>query len=514
MFTYQTRFEHAKPVELSSTPPTPEELSLSVELCGKVQQALDTLEAESSTFYGTARSSAELLSHVFLLVDDARPDFKQRSSGRDSLCLTPRIFRKGMLPAPVTLSHVSADWRAVALDTTSLWNWIDVRGGGAELRRVGTWLARSGGLPLHLHVTIEASHPPSDIADMIVPYLQRVKDIQTVIQSSTGIEFLSRLANASDPTTDYQLRVLKVHYSQRSSRFSGAVLRLGEHARSLFSRLDLLVLSGVGISGWPEWQVKKACIYLMGDLGRQMTWNKVLGPVLWGLPLLKELNVGILYDLEYETPSNDVPPAIATFPSLSGMKIQTTFRNFERLLAIMEAPKLSSLEFQCYHSFDGHVDISSMANFVRRHTALQQLTLDTSGGEDDLNLVAVMESFPYAPSLEMLTLIASHGSADLLLTRVRSVLQNLPNIKYFRFNQMDFSLGALKSFLRDVQQPLTVYLDGGFVGAPSESYPDAPALETIPSLVQADLETLARTLSDRDILLAWSETTFVAAPES
>ncbi|KAG8948402.1 hypothetical protein FRC04_009772 [Tulasnella sp. 424] len=506
MFLYQTRIELAESIGPSGTRPTSEEISSSVKLCDKIEQTLDTIKVRKLDLlrdraklrrlhnrwlvpHPISQLPPELLSHVFLLVDDTRPDFKQLSNPRDGLCLTQRIFPGPRLPAPVTLSHVSADWRAAALATASLWNWIDVRGGRAQRRRVGTWLARSGGLPLHLHVTIGPSHCPSDIADMIVPYLQRVKDIQIDIQSSTGIEFLSRLASASDPSTAYQLSVLKVH-NRWSSR---AAIQFGEEERALFSQLDLLVLSDVGISGWPEWQVEKACIYVTNE-DRGLTLKNALGPLLWGLPLLKELDIWLPRYL-YEAPSNEVPPEVATFPSLSKMNIhQSRLGNIKRLLAIMEAPKLDSLDLRCRVSED--VDIDALTDFVGRHPSLRQLTLDISSERGGRNLPDFLESFPYSPSLETLTLM--YGPGDPALPRIRSAEQNLPNVKFLRLHRMFVSLGVLKNFMLGTRQPLSLHLDNCSVTVPSGEYPPAH----LEPLVEADMKTLTR---DPDVTLSWSE---------
>ncbi|KIO25513.1 hypothetical protein M407DRAFT_25113 [Tulasnella calospora MUT 4182] len=218
MIAYQTRFEHASPIGLPKTHSISRELPSSVKLYHKVQQALDALELQKLnllrdraklreihnrwiTPHPISQLPPELLSYIFLFVD-TRPDFKKASA--ELLFATPPFFKRGRLQAPVVLSHVSTGWRSIALGTASMWNWIDVRGGEASLSRVGTWLARSGGLPLHLHVLLEDSHHPSDVANTLLPYAQRIQDMQLLIRSATGIDFLPLLANASDPSATYQ----------------------------------------------------------------------------------------------------------------------------------------------------------------------------------------------------------------------------------------------------------------------------------------------------------------------
>ncbi|KAG8917294.1 hypothetical protein FRC01_002556 [Tulasnella sp. 417] len=513
MTTYQNRIEHDNPIILLKNHPTPDELLLAVKLAGQVRDALDAIELQKlnllrdraklrqlqnrwMTPHPITQLPPELLSYIFLFVD-TRPDFKEGSA--KLLYATPPIFESGRLPTPVVLSHVSADWRSLVLGTASMWNWIDVRGGETSLSRVSTWLARSGGMPLHLHVLLEEGRPPSDIANVIIPHLQRVKDMQIFVRSANGMEFLSLLASASDPSATCQLRVLKVHYNRRTSTFSGAFLRFQEHQRAFFSQLDLLLLNGIGISGWPHWRVENVHIHLMDDLGPSMTWYKVFGVLLPGLPLLKELEISTLFDLETGAP-DQVLPSIARFPSLSKIKVQASPSTIQLLLAVMDAPSLASLEIGWWLSWGDDPIPSAMTEFVRRHPSLQQLML--GGGGDD-GLADVLKSIPFAPSLEALTLRNSQGPGDLGLKSIRPALPNLPNLRHLNIEQMRFSLEELQAVLLDIQQPLSVQLSSCHLTIPTLVFGGHTEFPTEP-----DLEALARDLSEREVTLAWSQVSF------
>ncbi|KAG9046221.1 hypothetical protein FS837_004853 [Tulasnella sp. UAMH 9824] len=520
VIAYQTHFEHATPIALSNTHSITNEIPSSVQLYGKVQQALDALEAQKLdllrdraklrqiqnrwiTPHPISQLPPELLSYIFLFVD-TRPDFKEGSA--DLMCATPPFFKSGSLPASVILSHVSTDWRCIALGTASMWNWIDVRGGEARLSRVSTWLARSGGLPLHLHVLLEDPHHPSDIVNTLLPYLQRIADIQIIHKSATGTEFLPLLARASDPSATYQLRVLKVHYSREISRFSGVLFRFAEHERALFSRLDLLVLNRVGIFGWPNWGIEKVYIHLMDDdLGPTMTSYEAFGALLMGLPRLKELDVSILYDLEEGTP-DQVLPSFARFPSLSKMKLRTQTSTLRALFAVVDAPALNSLEIEWWDSLSNDTTLipSAVTEFVQRHSSLQRLTVV---GVGDDTLAEILNTFPFAPSLETLILLNSHGPGSPILTNARSALSNLPNLRHLNMERMYFSFEILNAFLLSIRQPLSVQLHGCFVTTPNGGYPDT-ADASILSVVKADMEALARDLSEHDITVTWNQTSF------
>ncbi|KAG9046220.1 hypothetical protein FS837_004852 [Tulasnella sp. UAMH 9824] len=523
MIAYQTRFEHATPIGLSNTHSTSNELASSIKLYGKVQQALDALEVQKlnllrdraklrqiqnrwMTRHPISQLPPELLSYIFLSVD-TRPDFKDSSA--ELLFSTPPFFKSGKLPAPVVLSHVSTEWRGIALGTTSMWNWIEVRGGEAPLSRVGTWLTRSGGLPLHLHVLLEDPHHPSDIVKTLLPHLQRIVDIQIINKSATGTEFLPLLASASDPSATYQLRVLKVHYSRRKSSFSGGFFRFEEHETALFSRLDLLVLNGVGIFGWPDWGIVKAHIHLMDDLGPSVTWYKVFGALLSGLPRLKELDVGTLFDLELGTPDQALP-AMARFPSLSRIKVKAPVSTFRTLFAIVDAPSLSSLEVEWWDSIDEHTISSVITEFVRRHTSLQRLTIVGLG---DDKIAETLELLPFAPRLETLILHNSHGHGERIMANARLALPNLPGLRHFTVKRMDFNLGLLKDFLLNARQPLSMHLENCFVTTPQGSYPGATDA-AVGCLMEADIEALTRDLSEHEVTLTWSRTSFGFEPES
>ncbi|KAG8911079.1 hypothetical protein FRC01_005940 [Tulasnella sp. 417] len=510
MTTYQTRVEHDNPIILPKTHPTSDEILLAVKLTDQVQDALDAIELQKlnllrdraklrqlrnrwMTPHPITQLPPELLSYIFLLVD-GRPDFKEGSA--DLLYATPPIFESGRLPTPVVLSHVSADWRSGVLGTASMWNWIDVRGGETSLSRVSTWLARSGGMPLHLHVLLEEARPPSDIANVLIPHLQRVTGMQIFFRSANGMELLSLLASASDPSATYQLRVLKVHYNRRTSTFSGAFVRFQEHQRALFSRLDLLVLNGIGISSWPDWRVEKVHIHLMDDLGPSMTWHRVFGVLLPGLPLLKELDIGTLYDLEPGAP-DQVLPSIARFPSLSKIKVQAPPSTIQLLLAVMDAPSLASLEIEWWLSWGDDPIPFAMTEFVRRHPSLQQLML---GGAGDDKLADVLKSIPFAPSLEALTLRNSQGPGGIALKSIQPVLPNLPNLRHLNIEQMRFSLEELKAVLLDIHKPLSVQLSSCHFTIPIGIF----GRPTVPSMEPA-LEALGRDLSEREVTLAWSQ---------
>lgn len=518
MIAYQTRFEHAPPIGLSNTHSTSNELTSSIKLYGQVQQALDALEVQKLnllrdraklrqiqnrwiTPHPVSQLPPELLSYIFLFVY-TRPDFKEGSA--EIMYATPPFYRSGKLPAPVVLSHVSTDWRSIALGTASMWNWIDVRGGEAPLSRVGIWLTRSGGLPLHLHVLLEDPHHPSDIVNTLLPYLQRITDIQIINKSAIGIEFLPLLASASDPSATYQLRVLKVHYTRRRSTFSGGFFRFQEHERALFSRLDLLVLNGVGISGWPDWGIEKVHIHLMDDLGASMTWSKVFGALLSGLPRLKELDVGTLFDMEHGTPDQALP-SIARFPSLSRIKVKTPVSTLRTLFAVVDAPSLSSLEVEWWDSFDDHTISSVITDFVRRHTSLQQLRIVGTG---DDKIAETLELFPFAPRLETLILRNSHGPGGPIMANLRSALSNLPSLRHLIVEKMDFSLGLLKDFLLNARQPLSMQLENCFVTIPEGSYPEATDAE-----LESLMEALARDLSEHDVMLTRNLTSLGFEPQ-
>ncbi|KAG8946059.1 hypothetical protein FRC00_009794, partial [Tulasnella sp. 408] len=503
MIAYQTRSEHATPIGLSNIHSTSNELPSSIKLYGKVQQALDALEVQKVnllrdrarlrqiqnrwiTSHPISQLPPELLSYIFLFVD-TRPDFKEGSAAL--MYATPPFFKSGKLPAPVILSHVSTDWRGVALGTASMWNWIDVRGGEARLSRVSAWLTRSRGLPLHLHVLLEDPHHPSDIVNTLLPYVQRITDMQILNRSATGTEFLSLLASASDPSATYQLRVLKVHYSRRRSSFSGGFFHLQEHERALFSRLDLLVLNGVGISGWPDWGIEKVYIHLMDDLGPNMTWYKVFGALLLGLPRLKELDVSTLYDLEEGTP-DQVLPSAARYPSLSRIKLRTQASTLLALFAVVDAPTLNSLEIEWWDSFDNRTTLipSALTEFVRRHSSLQRLMVI---GVGDDKIAEILKSFPFAPSLETLILLNSQGPGSPILANARAASSNLPNLRHLQMERMYFSFDFLKAFLLSARQPLSMQLHGCFVTTPNGGYSGATDAN-IASLMEADMETLAK----------------------
>ncbi|KAG8917295.1 hypothetical protein FRC01_002557 [Tulasnella sp. 417] len=510
--TYQTCVDHDNPIILPKTHPTSDEILLAVQLNDQVQDALNAIELQKlnllrdraklrrlqnrwMTPHPITHLPPELLSYIFLLVD-TRPDFKEGSA--KLLYATPPIFESGRLPTPVVLSHVSADWRSLVLGTASMWNWIDVRGGETSLSRVSTWLARSGRIPLHLHVLLEEGRPPSDIANVLIPHLQRVTDMQSFVDSANGMEILSLLASASDPSATYQLRVLKVHYNRRSS-FSGAFLRFQEHQRALFSRLELLVLNGIGISGWPDWRVEKVHVCLMDDLGPSMTWYRVFGVFLSGLPLLKELEIGAPLYLETGAP-DQVLPSIARFPSLSKIKAQGPPSILQSLLAVVEAPSLTSLEIKWWAAWQVNPLTSAITEFVRRHPCLQQLML---GGAGDDKLGDVLKSVPFAPSLESLTLRNSQGPGGIGLKSIQAVLSNLPNLRHLNIEQMRFSLEELKAALLDIHKPLSVQLSSchftisiGIFGRP-----------TVPPK-EPDLEALGRDLSEREVTLAWSQASY------
>ncbi|KAG8911080.1 hypothetical protein FRC01_005941 [Tulasnella sp. 417] len=490
MTAYQTRFERGDPISLSKNPPTSNELLSSVKLYGQVLQALDALELQKSNLLRDraklrqvhnrwitpppiSQLPPELLSYIFLFVDGTRPNFKEDSV--QTLFVTKSIFERGKLPAPVLLSHICTDWRIVALGTASMWNWIDVRGGEASLSRVGTWLARSGGLPLHLHVLLKNPHHPSDIANILHPYLQRIMEMQILVLSTTGIEFLPLLANASNPIANYQLRVLKVHYKGRNTDFSGAFLPFLEHQRALFSRLDLLILNGVGISGWPSWRVEKVHIHLMVDPGASMTWYKVFGAILVGLPVLKELHIDTLHDLVDGTP-DQVLPSIARFPNLARIKVRAQDSTLRALFPLVDAPSLSSLEIEWWNSFDDDTIPSVMTEFIIRH-----------------------------PSLRRLIIVG--GSGGPIMTNIQLALPSIPRLEHLKVERMYLNLGLLRAVLLDAHQALSVQLDSCFVTTPHASYPGATDA-TVPFLMEADVERLARDLSERDITLVWGQTSF------
>ncbi|KAG8917293.1 hypothetical protein FRC01_002555 [Tulasnella sp. 417] len=362
-------------------------------------------------------------------------------------------------------------------------------------------------MPLHLQALLEEVHPPSYIAIALTPHLRRIADMQIVIRSAEGMEFLSLLAGASDPSATYQLRVLNVHYNRETFTSSGGFLRFQENQRALFSRLDLLVLNDVGILGWPDWGVKEIRIHVMDDLGSNMTWYKVFGVLLSGLPLLKELEISTLYDPKTGTP-DQVPPSIAKFPSLSMIKARASSSTLRPLLAVFDAPSLTSLEIEWWNSWDDNPFPPVMEDFVRRHPCLQRLMM---AGVDDEQLADVLALLPFAPSLETLILDNSQGSGGPILTNALLALPKLPNLRYLKMERMYFSLGQLKALLLNSQQPLSMELDVCFVTTPNGSYPDATNASAA-ALIEADMETIARDLSERDIRLTWSETAFGFEP--
>lgn len=150
-------------------------------------------KSESNTVFPVSSLPPELLSAVFSLV--------QRMSISD-----PEL---GDAAFEITASHVSSQWRTLALSTGMLWRRINITPGRSVLS-VSTYLARAGSCPLEVRLDLtravpclEPTHLPR-MLDMVFAHADHWSQFSIEsIHDSSVFPIIARLASLSAPILEY-----------------------------------------------------------------------------------------------------------------------------------------------------------------------------------------------------------------------------------------------------------------------------------------------------------------------
>ena len=159
----------------------------------------------------------ELLSYIFTLGSGAERNSYEEQEEEGEVAGE----RRSHLPFQVLVSHVCRQWRAVTIETPTLWTYLDFEE-GPPFNKSRTWLERSKECPLVIKLDCQStfdldgrSHiSPADlpvVRDLILPHSARWRAFELIVYSNDFKfmnDMLSTLASIPDAP---ELRALSLH---------------------------------------------------------------------------------------------------------------------------------------------------------------------------------------------------------------------------------------------------------------------------------------------------------------
>lgn len=270
----------------------------------------------------------------------------------------------------VAATHVSAHWRAIALETPLLWNNISVRVSTRTqkrlVRRMSAFLMRSGQCLLNISILIARSAEVGPFIDAMIPHAKRWYRVSMSLAFKDPDEVYAPLRSVVAPVL--------VHLS----------LRVGDPKDAPFSRSEFPPMCPLILEhGAPSLSFARVGGLVFGNFTPPLcnvttlhieTWSKnTITPaqfqsMLSAIPRLAHLSLTGLGIQPARDPLDISDPIIV--PSLRSLRIYENCTPFNRLLTLMTLPKLDSLCLRGVHTFDSPV-IPTM-----RTVTIEQGTLD------------------------------------------------------------------------------------------------------------------------------------------
>lgn len=236
---------------------------------------------------------------------------------------------------PTNISHVSSEWRKLALSHNSLWLRIDTT--EDRLYRFAHWLPRSSGKPLD--ITLKPYTNPSNKWEWSTKTLARVRTLSLTLNND-AISLL-KLRNKSLNA----LEILHLHYngelSERDHRVSMELVAMPALHTICLNRLNPSVL-GIIPAHLVEIQLN----------GKEVFDDEVIG-LFTRFVALKRLALEDIRSRSYRHPPEQ-PPILSSLERLSLMS-SSEHDDFFRLFQYFRAPNLQALRVRmgCLPEQDG-----------------------------------------------------------------------------------------------------------------------------------------------------------------
>lgn len=353
------------------------------------------------------------------------------------------------------LSQVSSHWRAVALGTPALWDFVGVRNTPKSFAKMQAWLQRSGSLPVTLHLCcldrLKGTRLVNvqRIAAVIAPHLHRLEELEFIAHHPRSFDLVGLLAVTATPGTACRLRDVNFklyHHSENGPTVIPA------YDCELFKNVRSVTTYGVHWDGWTTWQAET--LEISSYRHHSDSWRDILRPLAAGLPNLRTLNLQILQGLEGVL---NVEQHI-DLPKLSTLKIHMQDNDMASFFTILDAPLLETVQLQVsatniLQQYIFLPTFAARAPRLRNVSIIKSFTLTSSA--------RLKEMIHLTPSIENLTI--SGVARDRFYNRdyldtLPEAIQALPNLKSLRLGKGTFHLESLGRLVRACPGHVEFYL--------------------------------------------------------